>query len=145
MRRILYYHQWNETDKSFSQIVYWFLLHDIIGPVVINMARAVLDIFIIGITYAVMLFAFTSGMTFLVIFRSEKKIFLNSFSPNHQFYRLPRGEPFFSAKTKQQITILPTMKQSIKKFSFHYSGVFSILESQIFLAKTMRMTTSTQE
>jgi hypothetical protein len=46
---------------SLMRIIYWFLLHDRIGPVVINMSRAILDIVTITITYVFVLLAFTSG------------------------------------------------------------------------------------
>jgi hypothetical protein len=32
---------------SIIRVIYWFLLHDKIGPVVINMSRAILDILVI--------------------------------------------------------------------------------------------------
>ena len=49
------------TTMSIIRIIYWFLLHDRIGPVVINMSRAITDIFTIAMTYAFVLVGFSTG------------------------------------------------------------------------------------
>jgi len=59
------------ATASIIRVIYWFLLHDTIGPVVINMSRAILDILTIAITFAFVLFAFASGMVFLVAERNK--------------------------------------------------------------------------
>ena len=46
---------------SIIRVIYWFLLHDRIGPVVINMSRAIMDIVTIAMTYAFVLLGFASG------------------------------------------------------------------------------------
>ena len=59
------------ATASIIRVIYWFLLHDTIGPVVINMSRAILDILTITITFAFVLIAFSTGMVFLVAERNK--------------------------------------------------------------------------
>ena len=63
---------------SIVRLVYWFLLHDKIGPVVINMSRAILDILTITITYAFVMFGIASGMVFLVAERNKYIMYTNN-------------------------------------------------------------------
>ena len=59
------------ATASIIRVIYWFLLHDTIGPVVINMSRAILDILTIAITFSFVLIAFSTGMVFLVAERNK--------------------------------------------------------------------------
>ena len=63
---------------SLMRLIYWFLLHDTIGPVVINMSRAILDILVIIITYAFVMFGIASGMVFLVAERNKYIVYTNN-------------------------------------------------------------------
>jgi hypothetical protein len=66
------------ATASIIRVIYWFLLHDTIGPVVINMSRAILDILTITITFVFVLFAFASGMVFLVGERNKYLSYTNT-------------------------------------------------------------------
>ena len=66
------------TTMSIIRIIYWFLLHDRIGPVVINMSRAITDIFTIAMTYAFVLVGFSTGKCWelLVVDQSSGSTYL---------------------------------------------------------------------
>ena len=63
---------------SLMRLIYWFLLHDTIGPVVINMSKAIYDILVIFITYAFVMFGIASGMVFLVAERNKYIVYTNN-------------------------------------------------------------------
>jgi hypothetical protein len=46
--------------------MYWFQLHDKIGPIVINVSRCVVDIFTISLTYVLFCMAFTFGIVYVL-------------------------------------------------------------------------------
>ena len=46
--------------------MYWFQLHDKIGPIVINVSRCVVDIFTISLSYVVFGMAFTFGIVYIL-------------------------------------------------------------------------------
>lgn len=68
------------STQALMRLMYWFQLHDTIGPVVINMSRVTMDVFTIGGSYFMIAMAFASGLVF--IFSTEtyknKVIALNS-------------------------------------------------------------------
>ena len=46
--------------------MYWFQLHDKIGPIVINVSRCVIDIFTISLSYVLFAMAFTFGIYYVL-------------------------------------------------------------------------------
>ena len=46
--------------------MYWFQLHDKIGPIVINVSRCVIDIFTISLSYVLFAMAFTFGIFYVL-------------------------------------------------------------------------------
>ena len=54
--------------------MYWFQLHDKIGPIVINVSRCVVDIFTISLSYVLFCMAFTFGIVYVLNIDHENVI-----------------------------------------------------------------------
>ena len=54
------------STLSLNRLVYWFQLHDKVGPIVINVSRVIIDIFTITTTYVASLLAFSVGLVFVI-------------------------------------------------------------------------------
>ena len=54
------------TYATNFRLMYWFQLHDKIGPIVINVSRCVIDIFTISLSYVLFAMAFTFGIFYVL-------------------------------------------------------------------------------
>ena len=52
--------------QSFSRFVYWLMLVERFGPIVINISRVINDIFTLIITYGILVIAFAFGLVFIL-------------------------------------------------------------------------------
>ena len=53
-------------EVIFFRFIYWLMLVERFGPIVINISRVINDIFTLAITYGILLFAFTFGLVFIL-------------------------------------------------------------------------------
>lgn len=86
------------ATASINRLMYWLQLSERVGPIVINMARVMNDILTIASSFALVCFAFTAGLVFLLANENYSNVVLNlnSTKPmvNVSDYAINFGETF---------------------------------------------------
>ena len=103
--------------------MYWFQLHDKIGPIVINVSRCVVDIFTISLSYVLFCMAFTFGIIYALNIDHKDVIEDDVMSKN---------EPEQMDEKQKTCTNNPTSETQIAPFDKDFASTFHVILWTIF-------------